>query len=453
MIFKSTKHRYHKGDKKKRGFIFFILLTIASHSVYAQTKNTSLINASLQNLIDYAIAHQPLVQQASINQDVTELQIKNRLADWYPQVNFNYNYQRNFELPVNIIGGNHVRFGVNNTSALQLTATQNIFNKNALLASHTKNDLKLVASKQTENAKINLISDVSKNYYDILATQEQLKITGQTIIMLSGSLKDARARYDAGVADKTDYHRATIALNNAIASKKGIEQTLYAKIADLKYLVGYPAKEDLSFSHDSIAFAQEIYLDTSRPASYTSRVEYQQLQAQLRLQEANVKYNKWSYIPTISANGAYIRNFLNDNFSKLYSQSFPSSYAALTLGFPIFQGGKRKNNIKIAERQVDQARLSLVNFVNLASSEYETAIAQYKASMANFVALKENVKMAEEVHRIIALQYREGIKNYLELITAQTDLLAAQINYYNAMYSLLSSKIDVQKAEGTIDIP
>lgn len=416
----------------------------------SQTGDTTLQQATLEGIINYALTHQPAVKQAEINQEITDLQIKNRLADWYPQLNFNYNYQRNFQLPVNIIGGNQVRFGVFNTSALQFTATQNIFNRDALLASRTKEDVRLVAAKQTENARINLVANVSKNFYDLLATDQQRKITAENILMLSRSLKDARARFDAGVADKTDYQRATIALNNAVAAQKEIEEALNAKVANLKFLINYPADRELSLLYDSATLEQQIHLDTLQTPSYTRRVEYQQLQAQLRLQEANVRYNKWSYIPTVSANGAYIRNFLNDDFARLYNQSFPNSYAALTLGFPIFQGGKRKNNIIIAERQVEQTRLDLVSFTNQASSEYKTAMAQYRASMANYRALKENMELAKEVHRIIELQYREGIKTYLELITAQTDLRASQINYFNAVYGLLSSKIDVQRAEGSI---
>ena len=122
------------------------------------------------------------------------------------------------------------------------------------------------------------------------------------------------------------------------------------------------------------------------------------------------------------------------------------------MGFPIFQGGKRKNNILIAQKQADQTRLDIVNFTNQVNSEYKTAMAGYKASMAHYLALKENMELAAEVNRIIELQYREGIKTYLELITAQTDLRAAQINYFNAIYNLLSSKIDVLKAQGAISV-
>lgn len=431
---------------------FLLLLTIiAGASATAQQRDSIVLEqAGLPQVLQYAMANQPAVNQALINQEITNLQIRNRLADWYPQVNFNYVYQHNFQLPANVIGGNVVRFGVNNTSALQFTATQNIFNRDALLASRTKDDVRLVAQKATENAKINLVSNVSKSFYDLLATEEQRKVIDENIVRLSRNLKDSRSRYDAGIVDKTDYQRATIALNNARASKKEVEEAIKAKIANLKFLINYPAEKALSLSYDSAALEREIFMDTLKVPQYANRVELQQLQAQLRLQEANVAYTRWSFIPTVTANGSYLQNFQNDDFSKLYSQNFPNSFAGITVGFPIFQGGKRKNNISIARKQVDFTKLSIANFVNQANSEYETALAQYKAGMANYLALKENMQLAAEVYRIIELQYRNGIKTYLELITAQTDLRTAQINYFNALYDLLSSKIDVQRAEGSI---
>jgi len=425
---------------------FLVLMNFIGN---AQNKKT-IQNADLKTLINYALENQPAVKQAALNEEITRLQIKNKIADWYPQVNAAYNYQRNFQLPVSIIGGNPVRFGVYNTSSVQLTGTQNIFNRDALLASRTKNDITTVAAKQAENVRITLIANVSKSYYDLLATHQQLKVTNENIALLQRSFKDARAKYDAGIVDKTDYQRATIALNNANASRKEIEEALKAKTASLKYLINYPADETLTLVQDSLVLEHEVFLDTLQALDFAQRVEYQTLQARLRLQEANVSYNKWSFIPSLSANGAYIHNFQNDHFSDLYNHSYPNSYAALSLSFPIFQGGKRKNNILIAQRQVTQAKLDITDFENRANNEFETAMSEYRANMANYIALKENMDLAADVFRVIELQYREGIKTYLELITAQTDLRTSQINYFNAVYGLLSSKIDVLRAEGAI---
>lgn len=432
-------------------FSFIIMLFVFAGPAKAQQTDTVFTSAAdLPAVIKYAIKYQPAIRQSVIDQEITDLQIKNRLADWYPQVNFNYNYQHNFELPANIIGGNVVRFGVNNTSSLQLVASQAIFNRDALLAKRTKGDVQLLSAKATENAKINLVSNVSKSFYDLLATREQIKVLDENITRLSRNLKDSRSRYDAGIVDKTDYQRATIALNNAKASKREAEQGLIIKLSTLKYLINYPPGAALEIQYDSTLLEKEIILDTLQVPQFNNRVELQRLQAQLRLQEANVSYAKWSYIPNISANGAYIKNFQNDQFSKLYGTAYPNSYAGITLNYPIFQGGKRKNNITIAKKQVDITKLSIQSFVNQANNEYNTALAQYRAAYSNYEALKENMTLAADVYRIIELQYRNGVKTYLELITAQTDLRTAQINYFNALYELLSSKIDVQKAEGTI---
>jgi outer membrane protein TolC len=61
------------------------------------------------------------------------------------------------------------------------------------------------------------------------------------------------------------------------------------------------------------------------------------------------------------------------------------------------------------------------------------------------------MKMAEEVYTIIKLQYDEGIKAYVELVVAETDLQTAQINHINAFYQVLEAKLDLEKALGTIN--
>jgi outer membrane protein len=418
----------------------------------AQTSNADslLQDASLPNVIQYALKRQPLIQQSLLDEEITRQQIKSRLADWYPQLNFNYLLQHNFDVQTNVIGGNPIRLGVTNTSAFQFGATQTIFNRDVLLALRSRNDVQLQTRQQTTNNKINLVVNVSKAFYAVLATQQQIRVVQETITRLERSLKDSRAAYDAGVADKTDYKRATIALNNANATRKATEENLKANIELLKASMNYPANSELKIAYDSAALENAIPQDTLAMVDISGRIEYQQLQTAKRLQEANLKYNKWSFIPTLSANGAYNFNYLNDQFSKLYNTSYPASWVGLTLGVPIFQGGKRKNNIKVAEFQLKRVDLDIVNLQNNVNAEYTSAMAAYKSNLANYLAVKENVELAQEVYDVIDLQYRNGIKAYLEVITAETDLRTAQINYFNALYSVLSSKIDVQRALGTI---
>lgn len=448
-----------KDPTHKPGLMFPViaLLTLvavlyASPSMYAQaaTGDSILSQARLPDIIQYALRRQPLVQQAVADEKITDLQVKSKLADWYPQVNFNYLYQHNFQVQRTIIGGNEVRLGVENTSALQFTASQSIFNRDVLLAKKTRSDVRLQSTQQTENIRTALVSDVSKAFYDVLATEQQIRVAEENIVRLERSYNDAKAAYDAGVVDKTDYKRASIALNNSRASRHANAELLKAKTAYLKALMNYPETAQLPVVYDSATLEREIVVDTLQVVDYGRRIEFRQLETQKRLQEANLQYNKWSFIPSLSANGAYNLNYLNDDFGKLYNQSLPNSYAGLTLSFPIFQGGKRKYNIDQARWQVQRTDLAIVSLKNQISSEYMTALAGYKASFASYQAVRENVLLAREVYDVINLQYRSGIKTYLEVITAETDLRTAQINYFNALYQVLSSKIDVLRTLGQL---
>jgi len=423
--------------------LVLLFLLLAGGAAYGQqpTGDSLLQDASLPNVIRYAIKNQPRVQQALVDEKITDLQIKSRLADWYPQVNFNYIYQHNFQVQTNIIGGNPVRLGVANTSAFQFGATQTIFNRDVLLANRTRNEVRLQARQQSENTRIDIASDVSKAFYDVLATQQQIRVSDENIVRLERSLRDARAQYDAGVVDKTDYKRATIALNNARALRKSNEEALKAKTEYLKALMNYPETGELKIIYDSATLEQEIPVDTMQGVDYSRRIEYQLLETQRRLQEANVQYNRWSYLPSLSANGAYNLNYLNDQFSKLYNNSFPASYAGLTLAFPIFQGGKRKYNLEQSKWQLKRTDLEITNLKNSVNAEYASALAAYKSALVNYLAVRDNVELAQEVYDVINLQYRSGIKTYLEVITSETDLRTAQINYFNALYQVLSSKI------------
>src|SRR5688572_18987814 len=118
----------------------YIVLAVTFHGLLASGQSfqdKELDEVTLQQAVEYSLKHQPVIQQSLIDQDITEANIRNRLADWYPQVNFNYNFQHNFKVQTTVIGENIVQLGVNNTSSLQFTASQALFNRDLLLASQT----------------------------------------------------------------------------------------------------------------------------------------------------------------------------------------------------------------------------------------------------------------------------------------------------------------------------
>jgi outer membrane protein len=320
-----------------------------------------------------------------------------------------------------------------------------------LLASRTARDARLFSSESTKEQNINTAVLVSKAFYDLILTQQQLRVTEEDIVRINQSLKDAYYQYQSGVADKTDYKRATIALNNATAQKRSGDESLKAKNAYLKELMGYPSSKDIRLIYDTAKMENEIFVDTLQNINYGNRIEVQLLETQKKLQQYNLQYYKWSFLPEISAFGNYNLNFLNNKFTKLYNQSYPNSYAGILLSIPIFQGGKRLQQIKQAELEVRQVDNSITSIQNNINTQYTQALAAYKSNLYNFFSLKENLSLANEVYEVIRLQYRSGVKSYLEVINAETDLRTAQINYYNALYQVLESKIDVLQSLGTIN--
>jgi outer membrane protein TolC len=431
----------------KYPIIFFLNFIFFIASVKAQKQNDSIVSdATLNQCVQYAITHQPALQQSLLDQQIVNAEIKTRLADWYPQVNLDYTLQHYFKTPKFSSTG----VSVQNFSSAYFGATQNIFNPDVLLASKTAGNVRLQSKQLTENDKIYLALNVGKAFYDVLLSQQQIDLVEQDIARLDRSVKDAYNQYKAGVVDKTDYKRAQISLNNAQAEKKQYQEAFNAKFSVLKLLMGYPQQSSFNLAYDSLKQVSEIYIDTLQQVNYSNRIEYKILETQRSLLQANLKYYKWSYLPSLSAFANYNLAYANDNFSKLYSHDYPSSYAGLTLSFPIFQGGKRTWEIRGANLQLDRLNYNFTSLRDSIQSEYTQVLSTYKSYLNDYYVQHENLDLANDVYNTIYLQYKAGVKTYLEVIIAESDLRTTQVNYLNALYQVLSSKLDVQKALGTL---
>ena len=432
-------------------FIFILLFPVI---VFGQANvDTSLKVVTLRQCVEFALKNQPAVRQASIDEAINERDIRISLSAWLPQLTGSGSYDYYFKgSPIIPSTGNANVGNIDNVSSLGLQASQVIYNNDVLQAAKGAKYSRLYYKQNTTSSQINVVADVSKAFFDVLLSQKQLDILNEDILRLQRSLKDAKSQYNAGVVDKTDYKQATIALNNSLASRKQTEEAIKSKQAYLKQIMGLGAGSQLTLSYDSVRFETEAIADTNQKLDYNNRIEYQLLQTQKSLQNVNVNYYKWGFLPSLSANGVYNLNYFSDRFSSLYNRSYPNAYLGLSLNLPIFQGTKRLQNLSKARLQADRTDLDITNARNTISTEYVQALASYKSNYTNLQFLKENVSLAKDVYHVVSLQYREGIKIYLDVIVAQSDLRTAELNYYNALFQVLSSKIDLQKALGTLSV-
>jgi outer membrane protein TolC len=436
--------------------LFFVTISftfLLSAGLFAQVKTDSLpTRVSLPQCINFALKNQPAARQAIIDEEINEKNIGIALADWLPQINATGSAQHYFQQPVSPFQGNYITSGVANSSTLSVTGNQIIYNNTVALAARTSKFSRQYYKQNTLSTQINIVADVSKAFYDVLLSQRQLAIISEAILRLRRSLKDAYAQYQAGVVDKIDYKQATIALNNELAAKKQAEEAIKSKIAFLKQAMGLTPQKPIELAYDSTQLERETLADTTQVLDVNNRIEYRQLQTQKTLNNLNVDYYRWNFLPSVSAFGSYNLGYFNQNLPDLYSRSFPNSLIGLNVSIPIFTGTRRLQNVSKARLQVDRINLDIVNTGNLINTEYTQALAAYKSSFNDYKVLRENVALAKDVYDVVFLQYREGIKPYLNVITAESDLRTSELNYYNALFTVLSTKIDLQKALGTLSI-
>ncbi|MBE7176042.1 MAG: TolC family protein [Mucilaginibacter polytrichastri] len=435
---------------------FIFTFTVAA-GIFITGAASAQESVTLEECIKYAVSNQPQLKQAQLDREIAERDIQIGLADWYPQLNATGTYNYNAKLqatPFPDANGNIVvrTIGLRNTSILGARLDQTLYSNEVLLASRAAKYTRKQAAQNIVDSKIALVSDVNKAFFDILLTDKQLAVLDADIVRLKRSLSDAQKQYQGGIRDKVDYKRAGILLNNSLADRKRTAESIKTKEAYLKQVMGFPPEKDLSLKYDTARMEQEAMGDTSKQLDFNNRIEYQLLQTQKQIQDLSVSYYKWGFLPSLGAFATYNLNYFSNDFSNLYAHDYPNSVIGLSLNLPVFNGLKRIQNLRKSRLQEQRIDLDITNLKNQITTEYTQAIADYRSNLNQLNLVRTNMQDAAEVYKIIDLQYREGVKTYLEVITAQADLRSSQLNYYNSLFQLISSRVDVERALGTLPI-
>lgn len=442
---------------------FSVILTsvlLLSGPLYGQTQRRATdttqsgslpAEATLTDIIDFALRNQGSVRQAIIDEEIGEREIASALSGWFPQISAIGNYNRNLIIPTTAFGDEVIEMGQAHTSAVTLQAEQQILNPGLIQAAKAARHIREQNMLNTEQSIINTIVEVSKAYYDILTSHEQVNIVRENIARIEKQLDDATARYESGIVDKTDYKRAQISLSNARADQRRLEEVLKYKYTFLRELIGLRSGEGITLSSDISSMENEILLDTTQRPVYGDRVEFKQLANLKRLQEINTQYQRWTFLPNLSASYNYAWDFRHGRFNGLYGTDYPRSVFGVHLNFPIFQGTKRIQEIRRSRLLEERLDWDIIQLKQRIDSEYQLALSTYRANLTDWKTTRENVELSKEVYEVIQLQYQEGIRTYLDLMMAETELRTSQINYLNALFAVLSGRLDVYKALGKIN--
>jgi outer membrane protein TolC len=185
---------------------------------------------------------------------------------------------------------------------------------------------------------------------------------------------------------------------------------------------------------------------------YQNRIEYSILQNQRQLNDAQLGVIKGQYVPRLSAFATTGYNPAATQFGDIFqgSRYYNYTFVGLKLQVPIFHGFEKRykvanqvlegqkinNNLRNTERSIDlQIRQAEINVMN---------------GMESLKIQKRNLSLAEENVKVIRAENAQGIATNLEVTNAEADLNEAQNNYYNALYTALIAKTDLDKATGKL---
>ncbi|KEO72986.1 TolC family protein [Anditalea andensis] len=440
---------------------FIVFLSLIIWGIGMPMARAQTVEYTLEEILKFSYNNQPLLKQTLLEKDLTDARVRSDLSGWLPQIGLDGDYFRYFEQPVAIFPDfnnptsgqfQEVRTGVPYNSNLNFFLDQPIFNNQLILAKDQANLRRRETDQQLKIFLIDFKIEVSKAFYEVLLSQEQIRITEEDLQRQERQLRDARSLYEAGITDNIDYKRATITLQNTRSSLYQSRETFEVRMALLRELSGLGIDEPITLAYDLEGMISGAMVDTLEGVDISQRPEIHQIQLQQSLQDMNVSFFKRTYIPQLSA-------FLNYNIiyqspfgDQLFDRAYPNSLAGLRLSFPIFQGGKRNHDIRVANLELRQLELAQDNLSLQLQREHQEALSNYKSNLYQMYILEGNNQLAEEIYNTVSLQYEAGIKNFLEVIQAETDLRTSRINYYNAVFRLMGSKLDLLKARGQLEV-
>ena len=442
----------------KYKYLALVICLSFATSVRAQQSDTA-ASFSLKQAIDYAQNHQNSILNARIDEDIAKNTVKQTIGIGLPQISGNANFQDFIKVPTNLLPGDifgqpgvqiPVQFGVKYQSSAGLEINQLLFDGSYLVGLQASKTFKELSSKNLKRTRIETALAVTKGYYSVLVSNEQLSLLDVNLLRLRKSSNDTEAMFKNGFVEKIDVDRLKVLNNNLETERENVIRLLALNVNLLKFQMGMSLGSQLILT-DSISGLQSDHIvAASDTSAYQNRIEYSLLQTQKKLNEFDLKRYKSQFLPSLSAFGSTSKIFQANNFSELYNRNFPTTVVGLRLSVPIVSGGIKLYQVRNAKLLILKTQNDLINLQNGINLEVEQSRTTYLNGLKSLDNQKRNMQLAQEVLRVTKIKYEQGVGSSIEVTIAETSLKEAQNNYINALYDLLINKVNMDKALGII---
>lgn len=445
----------------KRIITLLILLTGTLRGFSQEQPGSATYSFTVTDAINYAYTHKDSVVNAGLDVKSADYRVKEIIGQGLPQISGSASFQDYLKVPTTLLPGEFfnqpgtfipVKFGVKYQSNVGLALNQLLFDPSYIVGLQSRKTYKELYNRAYTRSKIDVGVSVTKAYYQVLVSNEQIKLLDANIAQLKQQLDQTTAQNKQGFVEKIDVDRITVQYNNLITTRENTIRLLALNYQLLKFQIGMPIEYNLTLKEglNDVKLTDDISNIVSDTTFYRNRIEYGLTETNLRLSEFDLKRQKAQFLPTLSANASYASSYQNNSFGNLYSTSFPSSYIGLTLNVPIFSGFQRSNRVKQSAITVQKNQNNLNSLKNALSLQASQAKVVYFNGLQSLNNQKRNQELAREVLRISKIKYQQGVGSSIEVTQAQTALEDADNKYIQGLYDALVSKVDLDKAYGRI---
>lgn len=393
---------------------------------------------ALRQLIELALGGNRDLRVAVLAIEQARAQYQIRDADRYPTVNLAATGSRTPSGSGGITSAYNAGFSV---TAWELDFFGRVASlKEAALAQY------LASEEARKAAQISLVAAVASAYLNLLADEELLALTRQTLATREESLKLTRLRFDNGASSELDVRQAESLTEAARVSLAQVTRQRALDENALVLLLGQPLPAGWRASGDtqSVTLAE---LPAGLPSDLlVHRPDIRAAEQQLIAANANIGAARAAFFPRISltAGVGTASKALSDLFS---SGSWGWSLAPQAL-LPLFDAGRNEAGLasaragrEIAVAQYEKAIQTAFREVADALAGRETLGEQLRAQQAQAEAEAARLRLSD-------LRYRNGVASYLDLLDAQRALFAARQATVQTRLLRLQNQVALYKTLG-----
>ncbi|MBD0779414.1 TolC family protein [Maribacter sp. ANRC-HE7] len=293
--------------------------------------------------------------------------------------------------------------------------------------------------------KTDLVAQIAITYYQLLALDQQIKVTEETIINRSSSLETIKALKDAGQANQVGVDQTAAQLYGAQSQLLDLKNSLFITENTLGLLLGEEPQYYPRSTLEDQTLADEMKLGVP---SLLLRNRPDILQAEYALVNSfeltNVARSNFYPSITLSANSGF-QSLELDNWIDS-SSIFANLVGGLTQ--PIFNGRKVRTAYEVSKANQEQALLDFKKALLIAGKEVSEALYDYNISLEKETFISKQVVALRRAEDNSQELLNSGYLTYLDLLTARENALNAELSLVSNKLSQLSATVELYRSLG-----